>query len=188
MAEKISRAVALATLAFAALAAAPLVAQVGGNSEGRAQDMAPAACTAPMVPTGALAPWADPVALAAANSTARSAGARLAIGQAARVALLQTPAVRYPLRPEKPGGSVSFGGLVRIDVREAGTYRVALDSAAWIDLVREGQAVSSSAHGHGPDCTGIRKMVDFPLTPGRYTLQIAANGAPQATVLVARLP
>ena len=178
MAEKISRAVALATLALAVLPAAPLM----------AQDMAPATCPAPVVPTGALAPWADPVPLAAANSTARSGRARLAIGQAARVALLQTPAVRYPLRPEKPGGSVSFGGLVRIDVREAGTYRVALDSAAWIDLVREGQAVSSSAHGHGPDCTGIRKMVDFPLTPGRYTLQIAASGVPQATVLVAHLP
>ncbi|ABE63535.1 hypothetical protein Nham_2757 [Nitrobacter hamburgensis X14] len=66
-----------------------------------------------------------------------------------------------------------------IDVREAGTYRVALDSAAWIDLVRGRQAVISIAHGHGPACTGIRKIVDFPLAPGLYTLQIAANGQPQ---------
>lgn len=75
-----------------------------------------------------------------------------------------------------------------IDVHEAGTYRVALDSAAWIDLVRGNQAVKSIAHGRGPDCTGIRKMVDYPLTPGSYTLQISANGQPQMTALLARLP
>lgn len=153
-----------------------------------AQDMAPATCVAPVAPIGALAPWSAPVQMAAAAREGQGAQARLAIGQAARLALLPTPQVRYPLRPEKPGGSVSYGGLVRIDVAEAGTYRVALGSAAWIDLVRAGKALTSTAHGHGPDCTGVRKMVDFALPPGRYTLQIAANGAPQTTVLVARLP
>ena len=178
MIEKISLAAAVGALGFTALVAAPLT----------AQEMAPAVCAAFVTPTGALAPWANPAPLAAANNEGRTGRARLAIGQAARLTLLQTSQVRYPLRPEKPGGSVGFGGLVRIDVREAGTYRVALGSAGWIDLVHGRQAVTSSAHGHGPDCTGIRKMVDFPLTAGRYTLQIAANGAPQTTVLVARLP
>jgi hypothetical protein len=31
-------------------------------------------------------------------------------------------------------------------------------------------------------------MVDFPLTPGSYVLQIAANGQPQMRILAARLP
>jgi hypothetical protein len=31
-------------------------------------------------------------------------------------------------------------------------------------------------------------MVDFALKPGRYTLQIAASGAPQVMILIARLP
>lgn len=153
-----------------------------------AQETATAACAAPVAPTGELAQWTAPVTLTAAGSKGRTSRARLPVGQAANLTLLQTSQVRYPLRPEKPGGSVSYGGLVRIDVREAATYRVALGSAAWIDLVRGNTAVTSSAHGHGPDCTGIRKMVDFPLTPGSYTLQIAANGEPQITVLVARLP
>jgi hypothetical protein len=55
-------------------------------------------------------------------------------------------------------------------------------------FVRDEQAVKSTAHGHGPNCTGIRKMVDYPLTPGPYILQISANGQPQMTVLLARLP
>jgi len=112
----------------------------------------------------------------------------LAVGQAADVTLLPTPKVRYPLRPEKPGGSVSYGGLIGVDVKDAGTYRVALSSGAWIDLIRDGKAVISVAHGHGPACTGVRKMVDFPLTPGRYTLQLGANGEAQMKVLVVRLP
>ncbi|MEP6867814.1 MAG: hypothetical protein ABJA20_04800 [Novosphingobium sp.] len=109
-------------------------------------------------------------------------------GHAAHLTLLQTPDVHYPLRPEKPGGSVSYGGLAQIVVREAGTYRVALGSAAWIDVVTGKRGLMPVTFGRGPDCTGIRKMVDFVLTPGRYTLQIAANGTPDVTVLVARLP
>src|SRR5690606_5716868 len=102
--------------------------------------------------------------------------------------LLQTPQVRYPLRPEKPGGSVSYGGLAQITVRKAGTYWIALGSATWVDVAARGRSVTSIAHERGPDCTGIRKMVDFPLTPDRHALQIAANGTPDVTVLVARLP
>jgi hypothetical protein len=178
MRRKILWCLALGALGFAVVAA--------GSTE--AQEAIPPACAAPVAPKGELAPWTKPSQLQAAETEASASRARLPIGQAARLALLQAPEVRYPLRPEKPGGSVSYGGLVQIDVREAGTYRVALDSAAWIDLVRGAQATTSSAHGHGPDCTGIRKMVDYPLTPGPYTLQISANGQPQMTVLVARLP
>jgi hypothetical protein len=178
MCRKILGGLALGALAFAVVAAGPT----------EAQEVVAPACAAPVAPQGELAPWTTPSQLQAAGTEASTSRAGLPIGQAARLALLQTPEVRYPLRPEKPGGSVSYGGLVQIDVREAGAYRVALDSAAWIDLVRDEQAVKSTAHGHGPNCTGIRKMVDYPLTPGLYTLQISANGQPQMTVLVARLP
>ena len=148
----------------------------------------PPVCAAPVAPTGDLAAWASPGDRAAAADMAGLPAATLAIGKAVRLKLLPTPAVRYPLRPEKPGGSVSFGGLVRLHVTTPGTYRVALGSGAWIDLVAGGEAVVSTAHGHGPDCSGIRKMVDFPLETGDYTLQIAANGADAITVLAVKLP
>lgn len=153
-----------------------------------AQADAPAepACTAAVAPGGELAPWTSPQPLAAGGDARRLPA--LAVGQAAEVTLLPTLDVRYPLRPAKPGGSVSYGGLIGVDVPQNGTYRVALGTAAWIDLVRNGAAVASVAHGHGPDCTGVRKMVDFPLSAGRYVLQIGANGTPKITVLVARLP
>jgi len=147
-----------------------------------------AACTAPVAPTGALAPWSSPSALNAAADATGLRAATLPVGQAGRVTLLSTPQVKYPLRPEKPGGSVSYGGLLSVDIAQAGTYRVALSSGAWIDVVQQGKAMISVAHGHGPECSGVRKMVDFALNPGRHTLQIGANGDAQVTVLVARLP
>jgi hypothetical protein len=158
------------------------------SAEARADDpMAmPSKCTTMAEPTGELAPWSKAVPLAAAGDAGQQPA--LAVGQAAEVTLLLTPQVHYPLRPEKPGGPVSYGGLIGVEVKDAATYRVALSSGAWIDLVHDAKAVTSVAHGHGPACTGVRKMVDFPLTPGRYTLQLGANGEEQMKVLVARLP
>jgi hypothetical protein len=125
----------------------------------------------------------------AAASPATLAAARLTVGETARVTLLQTPAVAYPLHPEKPGGADSFGGLLQLVVPARGTYRVVLGSRAWIDLVAPGgAAVQSVAHSMGPACTGIRKMVDFTLAPGSYTVQLSGNADNASTVLVIRLP
>lgn len=151
-------------------------------------DHAAPACAAPAALPAELASWRSPVPLTAGRDRKGAAKAVLAPGQAAAVTLAQTPAVTYPLRPEKPGGTVSFGGLTSFTVKQAGTWRVALGAGAWIDVVKDGKAAPSSAHGHGPDCTGVRKMVDYQLTPGTYTLQLAANGESTLTVLVTRLP
>lgn len=132
--------------------------------------------------------WSKAETLAVASGASGLAAAKLTIGSRADVTLLRTPQVDYPLRPEKPGGSVSYGGLLSVEVTRGGTYRVALGSGAWIDLIRDGAAVTSTAHGRGPDCSGIRKMVDFALTPGKYVLQIAGNGGDKLSVLVTQLP
>lgn len=55
-------------------------------------------------------------------------------------------------------------------------------------MVRDGAAVVSVGHGRGPACSGVRKMVDFALEPGRYVLQIAGNGGQSLPVMIARLP
>jgi hypothetical protein len=70
-----------------------------------------------------------------------------------------------------------------------GTYRVVLGSRAWIDLVTaRGTPVPSAAHSMGPACTGIRKMVDFALGAGSYTIQLSGNAEQAISVLVIRLP
>lgn len=135
-----------------------------------------------------LAGWPARHALQAARSAGLLDAARLQVGQATNARLLAASDVRYPVQPAKPGGPGSYGGLFGFTVRQGGTYRVALGSAAWVDVIRQGKAVASSAHGHGPECSGIHKMVDFRLTPGRYTLQVAAGGEIDLPLLVTRMP
>lgn len=148
----------------------------------------PAACPAPAAPPAEMAGWTQRTPLTAAAGEKQISKAMLTIGQGVDAALGSTAEVRYVVRPEKPGGSVSHGGMFGFTIADAGTYRVALGSGAWIDVLKDGKAVESSAHGHGPACTGIRKMVDFPLQPGRYVLQVAANGSPSLPLLLTRLP
>ncbi len=133
--------------------------------------------------------WTSQQSFAAARDAAGLDAAQLTLGQAVDATLISTAEVVYPVRPERPGGSVSFGGLFRFTVEHAGTYRVAIGSAAWIDVLSpEGTPVQSGKFGRGPECSGIRKMVEFTLAPGAHTLLIAANGQPKLSVLVTPLP
>ncbi len=148
----------------------------------------PAPCPATVAPSGALAAWTAPVDRAAAGGAAHLASAGIAVGQALHLALVPQGAVSFALQPGKAGAAGSYAGLLKLTISEPGTYRVALGTGAWIDLVDHGQAVASGAHGHGPACSGIHKMVDFPLHAGGYIVQISANAEPQTTVLVVRAP
>lgn len=142
--------------------------------------------TTPALPPE-LAGWSSSAPATAAASDSAAARASLSVGQAAQLRLMPTTAVRYALPPEKPGTPTSHGGLASFAVAKPGTYRVALGAGAWIDVVRDGKALASVAHGHGPTCSGVRKMVDFKLMPGRYLLQVAGNADPVIPVMIAAL-
>ena len=85
-----------------------------------------------------------------------------------------------------PAGKPGSGAVVRFTITAPGTYQVGLSNGAWIDLVSKGNVVISSGHGHGPLCTGLRKIVDFKLVRGRYALQLAGMPAAETTVMVVR--
>ncbi|WP_254606271.1 homogentisate 1,2-dioxygenase [Sphingomonas bacterium] len=156
-----------------------------------AQDMAMATPVCPRdaepIPAG-LAAWGNKTPLAAAKDEASVGQASLIPGTAVDLALADTPAVHYVVRPSHPGGSVSHGGMAGLVIATAGTYRVAIGSGAWVDLIKDKASLESNGHGHGPNCSGIRKMVDFALQPGSYIVQIAGNGEARIPVLVAKLP
>ncbi len=61
---------------------------------------------------------------------------------------------------------------VTFTVAKPGRYQVGLSDAAWIDVRLGNRALKSVTHGHGPACTGLRKIVGFDLAAGRYTLHI----------------
>jgi len=150
----------------------------------------PAPCTAsaPASLPANLSGWAHPVAVTAARDTAGAGRVTLLPGRGAAVTLSPTPRVDYPVRPEHPGGTVSRGGVLSFDVTSPGDYRIASSSSAWIEVARGGKTIPSTAHGHGPACSGIMKMVDFKLVLGRYLLEVAGNGQPTISLMVVRMP
>lgn len=69
-------------------------------------------------------------------------------------------------------------------ITKPGRYRVALDQPGWVDLVRDGKALTSVAHGHGPKCSTIRKIIDFDLAAGSYTLKLTKLTKAQAKTMI----
>ncbi|NIJ38495.1 hypothetical protein FHR22_003206 [Sphingopyxis panaciterrae] len=146
-------------------------------------------CTAgaPALPPE-LAAWGTRDAVTAAVDAAGAATGPITIGRAVDASLQPAAAVDFAAAPGKAGEGESRAGLLGFTVETAGNYRVALGAGAWVDVIQAGTALASTAHGHGPQCSGIRKMVDFSLTPGTYLLQIAASATPSIAVMVAKLP
>lgn len=167
-------------LVAAAIALPPIAAN--------AQDAQPACAATDKSLPPEMAGWATRSDFGSVTKAADLAKGQLTIGRAVNATLHHTPEMSYVTQPEKPGGTVSYGGMLGLAVKEAGTYRIALGAGAWIDVVNGGKATRSTAHGHGPACSTIRKIVDFPLEPGRYVVQISANADPTLAVMVWRQP
>jgi hypothetical protein len=110
---------------------------------GAAQAQAPTQAGA-----GCPAGWSSSAALTAATASAEYSRARLSPGQAATVTLHPISEVRFAAPPGRRGEASGYGGMMEMEVREAGTYQVGLSAGAWIDILKEGNAMASTAHGH----------------------------------------
>lgn len=140
---------------------------------------APAVCSAPVVVAG--------VPVVAGRTYSQMPA--LTPGERAEVTLADTAGVTYLAMPEHAPPPGSKGGLVKFAAATAGTYRVALGTGAWIDVLdAKAKPVASAAHAHGAACSGIRKTVDFKLAPGTYALQLSGSKDARAAVTVTRFP
>jgi len=83
----------------------------------------------------------------------------------------------------KPGGAA----MIAFRVATAGRHGVALDQGGWIDVLpgaAGGEALKSTAHGPGPQCSTIRKIVRFDLRPGVYRVYLTGLKSPSAKVML----
>jgi len=70
-------------------------------------------------------------------------------------------------------------------IRKAGTFGIALSEAGWIDVAPlRGKPLESVAHGHGPDCSTIRKIVRYKLRPGTYRVTVNKLKATRARLML----
>ena len=158
----------------------------GQTAPGMTMSDAPVTCAAidkalPAPWTG----WTTPGSLKGGSGLA-TAG-KLGVGHTYAAALPASADMTYVVPLPKPAAAGTFGGLFTLTVDKAGTYSIALSEGAWIDVTpAAGKVLLSSAHGHGPACTTIHKVVDFALEPGAYLVQI--SGAPKSPVVIAIEP
>ena len=151
-----------------------------------AQAAQPTVCPVkPVIPVE-LAGWTAAAPIEAAVNTAGIGTALLPLGKGVSATLLTDTDVTLPVAG-KPQAAGTHAGLFALEVPVAARYRVALGAAAWIDVVANGAALPSVAHGHGPDCSPVRKMVDYDLKPGRYLLQVSGAARPVLAMMLARL-
>lgn len=128
-----------------------------------------------------IAPCAPPHVFKAWNATSPSS---LALGRAKDLRLeLTTKFRRTPGKLPKAG---TYGGMVPLIMPKSGPYLIALDVPAWIDVIEGGVPVASIDHARAEQCTGIHKIVRFPLMAGRHVLQI--SGSPKATARIMVVP
>lgn len=169
--------------ALAAQAAAPPVHVAPPAREGQVRP-APSlkVCPADGVIPRELAGWRSMAPVAAGPTPVP-----VPVGEGLRATLLPAAEVGYPVAPAKPGAAGTSGGVFAFEIVRAGRYRVALGAGAWIDVAQGGVRLAAVAHGHGPDCSPVRKMVDFDLKPGRYLLEIAGAPSPTLALMIARL-
>lgn len=135
-----------------------------------------------------LAAWKTRSKATAAVEPAGLATARILPGEAVDAQLSPGAKVHFASWPTRAAEVEDNAGLFAFGVDSPGTYRVALGSGGWVDVLENGKAVASSAHGHGADCSGIVKMVDFPLKAGEHVLQIEGSREGAVGLLVVRLP
>jgi hypothetical protein len=140
-----------------------------------------AACPAGAEPLpAALSAWAAGTSVSAKADVKEPP--TMVVGTPAEVTLHPAAHVELASKPGKPAATDSHGGYVTFVAAKPGTYRVALSNPSWIELLTNGKPVTSTRHGHGPRCSGMRKIVDFNLPAGLHMIQL--SGSPDATMRV----
>jgi len=125
-------------------------------------------------------------ALSAPQIARLESGATLAFDVAASVHLAPLAEAKLEMAPERsPRVSPSYAGAVKLDApAAAGTFKVSLSDAGWIDVVQDGRFVRPIAVSGAPDCPGLRRSVKFPLAAKPLTIQLSDVKTPDISLIV----
>ena len=76
-----------------------------------------------------LSAWKSLSYRAATKDSNGTLSATLELNKASYVGLINTPKIQYVSRPTNEGGSVSYGGMFQVEIKQKGIYRVSLGNA-----------------------------------------------------------
>ncbi|GBH31107.1 hypothetical protein [Sphingobium xenophagum] len=146
---------------------------------------APVAATHCTAPAPLAEPWTSWTQSGRAKAGVQAHGApAMILGKPVTATLTPAAHVQFAVPPGK-GAKDGHGGLFTLSLKQAARVGIALDGPAWVDVITGTQAIASVEHGHGPDCSGIRKIVWFDLPAGRHLVQIAGSKAADVRVMAA---
>lgn len=114
----------------------------------------------------------------------------LAIGRLYELELSAQPEVGFVAPPGKVWRTeATYAGLTTLSVATAGVYRIALDQAAWVDVLVHGVALKARDFQGRPGCSAPHKIVEFVL-PAATALILQFSGAVTSSmeVTVSRAP
>lgn len=97
---------------------------------------------------------------------------RLILGKPLVATLRPVAQIQFAAPPAKTDAK-SHGGLFSLAVKVPARIGIAISGPAWVDVVTGSASQPAVDHGHGPECSGIRKIVWFDLQPGLHIVQIA---------------
>ncbi len=130
-------------------------------------------------------PWTSWTQSGQAKAGVLAQGApELILGKPLTATLTPAAHVQFPVAPGK-GAKDGYGGLFSLSLKQAARVGIALSGPAWVDVVTGDVSLGSVEHGHGPDCSDIRKIVWFDLPAGRHLVQIAGSKAASVRVMAA---
>ena len=89
------------------------------------------------------------------------------------------------VKPGREHAADSFGGLLKLVVPRAASYRISSNRRLWIDVVGPEGVVRSSKFAMARDCGKLAKSVAFGLEPDTdYWIQLAGSPTRDAVLLI----
>lgn len=112
----------------------------------------------------------------------------LKLGQRYDVSLKPHPDVSFVAKPEQDRGApMVFSALAAYTAPEAGLYRLSASNGLWIDAVRDGKVIPSSAFEMKTKCDSIFKSVAYRFAAGdRIVVQLSGSRTETVGLLITK--
>jgi hypothetical protein len=126
-------------------------------------------------------------ALTAPDRAKTASGAQLMVPVGVILALRPPAEANLPSPPERKPKDGTFAGYASFQkAPKAGTYTISLSTAAWIDVVQDGEVLKPMEFSDATDCAGIRKTIKYDLAAGPFVVQV--TGVTENAINLAVLP
>jgi hypothetical protein len=139
-------------------------------------------------PTGCTFKWSldKERALLAKAAQVGSGSEAVQVSSPVAVSLQPLAAAKLPQAPSRtPKYSDSYAGFVQASApASAGTYRITLSHAAWIDVIQGGHPLRTVGFTGAKGCDGVAKSVKFDLAAAPYVIELSGTSAHSVALVV----